>query len=310
MNSYIRPLDLNERYRKVEAMIASLADRTDFAAELERNSLDAHLSDLKKQLNCSEAVKSYKEVIQLRLIGAKVADGSAPASIFSGVLKNFTEMVHRAGHLLASGNDSQKVSKFIIENFDIRIANILPGSSKMVLTASSKGDLGGSLTKEAIENIFNMLHSIDDDDENFVNSVSKAGINSLNKLNSIVSLLEKEKIEVDFTWSDPDKGINIYKARYEQYDKLKSLMKKFDIRKNYSEDISGSLTMLDKEGSLNVENISGHKYTVYFLNEQLSEVREACNFMGNVKLRINTLVIGSTQSNSKKYKHFLEKILN
>ena len=262
---------LSSRQCSVEKMIDGLRGDQSFASKLAARSLDFHLSDIKNQQNESLELQEQKEVLELRLIGPFVKSGSAPIELISKLLKEIALSIHRAANKIVTGKDSTKTTNTIKDMLNLRFAGISPGSTRVMMTANSAGDLAGNVTHDTFEQLFDILESSSEQD--FIGYASNIGSHSLASIHGLISNINKQGLSVKLCWPDSVSG----KVREWNGSKanLESFQRKFasiDIRSTETALISGMITVISHHGKLQIQLDDRQEIKASFDKELLSQV--------------------------------------
>ncbi len=99
-----------------------------FALALSLKSLESHLEDLRLQLMRAKQQRE-KEVIELRLSGGEVNNGTVPLDILANLAKTFSGLISSASAKIKLGQDVSGVIPFdVTQPLNLRFADIGPYS--------------------------------------------------------------------------------------------------------------------------------------------------------------------------------------
>lgn len=291
------------RQTAVERMIDALKDRESFASKLAAKSLDFHLSDIRNQQSESLELEEQKEVLELRLVGTTVNSGSAPIELMSKLLKELSLSVHRAANKIVTGKDSTKTAHIIRDILNLRFAGATPGSTRVMLTANSVGDLAGNITHDTFEQLFDILESTDEAE--FIEHASNIGSHSLASVYGLISNIHKQGLSVRLSWPDAATG------RVRQWDgsrvNLESFQQKFtsiDIRSTETTRETGMITVISRHGKLHIQLDNGQEIRSIFSNELLGEI-EALHIGNRLTAEFQKIRIGNSKLGIEKVSYRL-----
>ena len=101
------------------------------AYELSANSITDHIDEL-NQISAIDDDRPIYELIDFRLKAATLNTGSVPLSLIAKAADDIRTMIgYAALRLIQGGIDRKRVPKDLYEELDLRLAGILPGSSRL-----------------------------------------------------------------------------------------------------------------------------------------------------------------------------------
>ena len=277
MSNETRFNSLQDRIAGVEALLAQAEQdanyATNFAAQLANKSLDYHLSDLKAQAFGQEVVQ-VREPLEVRLVGLSVNSGSAPTELISKLLKELSSALHRAVNKITTGNDSQKPSNAIKNMLDLRFAAIKPGSSRIFLTADSRGDLAGNITQQTFNDVFDVFES--ESDEEFIEKASIIGAKSLGSFHAFFNEVYSAGLDVELSWpSLANHRVRLWKANRLELQKFKDRYTSIDVRNTKLVKLDGIVSLISDSGQFRIRRFDGTEIISTFSPDLLGQVLES-----------------------------------
>ncbi|WP_434777609.1 hypothetical protein [Neisseria sp. Ec49-e6-T10] len=247
-------------------------DPNNFALKLSVRSLEDHVSDLAKQIELAEA-EQEKSLIELRLIGEQVKNGSIPLKLLSKIASPFSSAVTNAALKLHS-NNKYTPDRETIDNFerslDLRLSSLGVGSTKLYITGNVTADLGGdSFLPNTLETIFALLNA---NEENFYDLVHHIGYKSAKSIEEFVSVLDKENLSADCSWSNKNGDEFFWKGRKEEITKIKYLLEKTDEPEVIEISIKGVVNLLSETGRIEITPDNEHKIKVMYKSDLFPQV--------------------------------------
>lgn len=297
---------LSSRKTAVEGMIDMLNRSDSFSSKLSARSLDFHLSDIRNQQAESLGQVHQKEVLELRLLGTAVNSGSAPIELISKLLKELALSVHRAANKVVTGKDSTKTANAIKDMLNLRFAGIVPGSTRVTLTADSVGDLAGNVTRDTFEQLFDILQS--SDEEEFVEHASDIGSHSLASMYGLISNINKQGLSVKLSWPDLSSGkVREWDGSRYNLDTFQKRFTSIDIRSTETTRVSGVITLISTHGKLHIKKDDGQEIKTVFSKELLPEV-ESLNIGSRVTTELQKTKIGNSKLGVEKLSYRLMRL--
>jgi len=287
---------LSSRQSHVEELIDTLNKSDSFSSKLASKSLDYHLSDLRNQQQESLDTQSLKEVLEVRLIGASVNSGSAPIEFISKLLKEISLSIHRAANKITTGKNSSKTTSTVKDLLNLRFAGTSPGSTRVVMTADSVGDLAGNITHDTFKELFSILGSSDETD--FIEHASNIGSHSLASIHTLITDINKQGLSVKLSWPDSLNGrVRVWDGSKKNIHSFQERFSSIDIRRTETANISGKITLLSQHGKFSLLQDNGEEIKSTYSNDLLAHVQALNignrvsatfqkNYIGNSKLKV------------------------
>ncbi|CAH6840797.1 conserved hypothetical protein [Vibrio chagasii] len=298
--------NLSLRQTTVEGMIDVLNGCDSFSSKLAARSLDFHLSDIRNQQEESLELQHQKEVLELRLVGTSVNSGSAPIELVSKLLKELALSVHRAANKIVTGKDSTKTANAIKDMLNLRFAGTVPGSTRVMMTANSVGDLAGNITHDTFEQLFDILESSDEAD--FIEHASNIGSHSLASVHGLISNINKQGLSFKLSWPDAVNGkIREWDGSRRNLESFQERFTSIDIRSTETARVSGMITVISRHGKLHVQLDDGQEIKSVFSPELLPQI-EALNIGSRLTAEFQKIRIGNSKLDVEKISYRLMSI--
>jgi hypothetical protein len=137
----------------------------------------------------------------LRLIADKFSDGSAPLELISKLSDRFMHVVgYAALRLIRGGSSKKRIPRRLYQDLDLRLLGLLPGSSRMVISANSNRDFfDDGMAKGSLERIFRLLLTNGEGSE-FMEAVTDLGPQSSVWLRKLLDLIIRECADFEMLW--------------------------------------------------------------------------------------------------------------
>ncbi|MGY5514039.1 hypothetical protein ACXHQ0_23990 [Vibrio antiquarius] len=305
MKNELRFESLAQRQKHAEEMHAALQAEGTFASQLAARSMDFHISDLREQQQESLDKSALKEVIEVRLFGHNVNSGSAPINLISSVLKELGASIQRAATKLTTGKDSSRASAQLKSMLDLRFAGTAPGSTRVLMTANSLGDLAGNITHDTFEELFQVLNS--HSDESFIEHAANIGTNATGSIHSLVRLLAKQGLNVEITW--PNAQDDCIRRWYASSHELNSFSDKFnamDIKSTQKLLVKGHVSLLSEHGKLHF--VSEGKEIKSIVPPELIDTIKSLHLGQEFEGEFEVTTIGNSNLDFKKVSYSLSEL--
>jgi len=199
MTNRIREMLETARARKKELDSRAETDAS-FAYILAGQSMASHIDDLSQQLAMQED-RPILELVEFRLKANRFQDGSVPLNLVAKATDNIRQMLgHAALRLSHGGLNRKRVPEKLYDELDLRLAAILPGSSRLLVTTSAHRDLfDDGLAKSSLDRVFRVLESRGEGTE-FLEAVTDLGQSSARKMRQLLHLVSSESAELELSW--------------------------------------------------------------------------------------------------------------
>lgn len=190
----------NDALVQQQELTQKAANNSNFAYQLAAKSMNSHIEELSQQIALLDK-KPVFEFLEFRLIASKLKDGSIPLGLLVKAADEIRQMVgHAALRLSQGGLWRKRVSKDLYNELDLRLAAILPGSTRLVISTAAQRDLfDDGLSKNAFERIFEVLDS-QGEGGHFLEAVTDLGPASSRRLREFLHLLRSNSAELHLSW--------------------------------------------------------------------------------------------------------------
>ncbi|GAB2668293.1 hypothetical protein [Arenimonas aestuarii] len=191
---------LEQQIESAAALIPQGSSAAEPFATLASDSMRAHLAELQHDLYLAKAERA-KELVTLRLIGPRLNAGAIPLVFLSKLADSFSRAMESISYKLQHGVDEKRSSEALQNILDLRLADVVAGSTQLVITGNVTPDLAGdSLLESSLKATFQLLRS--DASELAANALN-AGPKGARQLGKLLKELEDEKCSVELAWTDP-----------------------------------------------------------------------------------------------------------
>ncbi|EGR2394513.1 TPA: hypothetical protein KD862_003468 [Vibrio cholerae] len=272
-----------------------------FALALSLKSLESHLEDLRLQLMRAKQQRQ-KEVIELRLIGGEVNNGTVPLDILANLAKTFSGLISSASAKIKLGQDVSGVIPFdVTQPLNLRFADIGHGSSRLFVTGDSSPDLfGDSLLENSLQGLFELLSQ--DLNEGISDQVHYMGLRSIHNLAEFLKVLRKRSIELELSWTAPNEKKHFWYGRWDKIQTLEKLLDGFSATEPKDAAIEGIIELISKSGKVDVRTSEDELIKVTYSKKLYSEVRKLrLGDFVRLDCKETTVFNASTQESRNKY---------
>ncbi|USE35852.1 hypothetical protein [Endozoicomonas sp. SCSIO W0465] len=297
---------LEKRIKKTEALLDSkkkqlAADGDNFALSLSIHSLEQHIDDLHHKLS-TEKGKREKEVIELRLVGADVNNGSVPLDLLANLAKHFSGLVFAAAAKFQHGQDmAGAIPNEITQPINLRFAEIGHGSSRLYITGDTSPDLFGvSLLENSLSGLFDLLNQ--DMNQGLSEQVDNLGLRSSHSLAKFLKVLRQKHIEIDIRWTGGNEQKYAWHGRRDKIQMLETLLDGFSSTEPVEVKVDGIVELISRAGKLDIRNEAGELIKIRFSKKMYEAVRpfrmgDTVTLLTNEKTVFNS----ATQEKKKTY---------
>lgn len=245
-----------------------------FAYSLASQSMAAHVDDLQQQLALLDS-RPVIELLELRLKAPRFRDGSVPLRLIAKAAEELRQMVgYAALRLTRGGLDRKRVPEDVYNELDLRLAAVLPGSSRLVVTTAAHRDLlDDGLSKGTLDRIFRVLES-EGHGEQFLEAVTDLGPGSARRLRDLLHLVIAAGAELDFQWRYSGETVR----RWDGSDKaLSTIAHALDVTAITEREevvLTGVVELLSKRERIHLRTDQGKSVRVLFPSRLLPKVAE------------------------------------
>lgn len=232
------------------------------AYELSTQSLSTHIDEL-GQLPLSDS--PIFEIIDLRIKANHINDGSIPLGLLSKLCEEIRTMVGFAAiRLINGGISKRRIPKSLNEELDLRLAGILQGSSRLILTASANRDLlNDGLNKGAFERIFSVLDT-NGNGSQFLEAVNDLGPRSAKHLRELLKLISLNSAEIEFAWRYAGKTVRVWNGSLEAIKSVQCALAVTVIIEKERISLSGRIELLSRKEKLDLRVSDGRVIRILY----------------------------------------------
>lgn len=244
-----------------------------FSDKLALQSLSDHIDDLRQQLTLLES-RPIIELVELRLKAPQFDDGSLPLRLLSKLAEDVRQMLgYAALRLTRGGADRKRVPDSLYDELDLRLAAVLPGSSRLVVTTSSNRDLlDDGLSKAAIERVFRVLET-GGHGERFLEALTDLGPSSTKRLRDLLHQVISSAAELDLSWRYSGETVRRWEGTHEAISAVSHALDVTEINAKDEVVLSGTVELLSKRERIHLR-AENRSYRILFPMRLLPEVSE------------------------------------
>jgi len=301
---------LEEKISKAETLLLVKQEEAlktnSFALSLSISSLASHIEELQLQLKEAKEERQ-KEIIELRLIGNNVNNGTVPIDTFANLLKTFSNFIFSASSKIKTGEDlSGAIASDVIKMLNLRFADITYGSSKLFITGDTSPDLfGESLLEDSLIGLFKLLNQ--DIDKGISEEVHYLGYRSIHNLSSFLKELHKKNIELDLTWKAPNEKKYFWKGNRNKIYVLQNMLDNVIVNDPVKSMVSGVIDTISRSGELKLK-VKDEIIKISYPKQLYKEIKEL-RLEDQVNLSIEEVIIYNEATKEEKKKFNLLKIV-
>ena len=252
----------------------SKVDSGSFAYLLESVSLRTHIDELETYEAIEDVSRTY-ELIDFRMIASKFEAGSVPLNVLAKAAEEIRKMVGYAALRFIQGGISRKrAPEALYEDLDLRLAGVLPGSSRLVIAAAAHRDLfDDGVAKRAIQRIMEVLET-EGRGVDFLNSVADLGPSSAKSLREFLKVIRANDGALELTWKYAGREVRNWGASAKTVSDVTEALEHTELREKEKRLIEGKIEMLSKRERLQLRTREGEVIRVLFPKRLFSEVAE------------------------------------
>lgn len=270
--------------RQIETAENALAEKKKNLDESDRfqiaslNSFSEHIKTLRKQLYDLQ-IRREKEILEVRFIGDKAHNGSLPLMLHSILSKGLAESLIT---ISTKVRKPKKNAEYINQTeLDLRLANIVSGSTKFILTLEIEPDIfGWSLSQNTLNQWFQFFSSLDDP-ENNSDAISFMGLKGISSIQTMLSALKKNNLDFELCWNSHQDKKYYWMGNSQKIESAINFLNNLKIEKPVECIISGIVQNLDRSGKITLIDEDRKNYKVRLDKSVLTEIE---------KLRINQFI--------------------
>ncbi|KMU99813.1 hypothetical protein ACS72_08115 [Acinetobacter sp. VT 511] len=270
--------------RQIETAENALAEKKKNLDESDRfqiaslNSFSEHIKTLRKQLYDLQ-IRREKEILEVRFIGNKAHNGSLPLMLHSILSKGLAESLIT---ISTKVRKPKKNAEYINQTeLDLRLANIVSGSTKFILTLEIEPDIfGWSLSQNTLNQWFQFFSSLDDP-ENNSDAISFMGLKGISSIKTMLSALKKNNLDFELCWNSHQDKKYYWMGNSQKIESAINFLNNLKIEKPVECIISGIVQNLDRSGKITLIDEDRKNYKVRLDKSVLTEIE---------KLRINQFI--------------------
>lgn len=235
-----------------------------FAHEIAAASFATHVDELKQILTAEKADSSF-EIVEFRLRAPAFRQGAVPLRMISHATEDIRRMIgYAALRLVQGGIKRKRVPDDLYDLLNLRLAGVLPGSSRLVVAAAAHRDLfDDGIAKDALNRIFTVLFSNGSGDA-FLESVTDLGPSSARRLRDFLKLVRRYSAEVDFTWRYNGTVVQNWIGSSEVIEKVSNALEVTELREQDEIILTGRVELLSKRERIHLRLESGELVRILY----------------------------------------------
>jgi len=266
----------NKKYKAKELHDAAIAkaESGDFAYKLAARSIESHLDEL-NQISIASEINPAYEMLDFRLIAPHLKTGSAPLDLVA----KFTEEIRKtlgyaALRLTQGGINRSRIPKDLYQDLDLRLAGLLPGSSRFIITANANRDLlDDGISKGAIERVFSVLSSMGAGKE-FLSAVNLLGPSGAKSLRECLKVIMSNSAEAELTWKYSGEEILTWDGNKDALQSVTSALESTVVIEQEKILLQGKIELLSKREKIELRALEGKLYKILYPKSLLPLVSE------------------------------------
>lgn len=249
-------------------------DSGDFAYKLAARSIESHLDEL-SQIELVSSTSPAFEMLDFRIKAPHLRTGSAPLDMVAKLSEEVRKTLgYAALRLIQGGINRKRISKDLYSELDLRLAGILPGSSRFIISAAANRDLlDEGISKGALERMFSVLSSMGEG-EKFLSSVNTLGPSSAKSLREFLKLIRSHSAEAEFTWKYAGDEVFRWNGTKQAIDAVTSALEVTEIIEQEKVVLHGKIELLSKRERIELRVDEGNLIKILYPKSILSQVSE------------------------------------
>jgi hypothetical protein len=250
------------------------ANSGSFAYQLEANSLRSHIDEL-ETYEAVESVGRTYELIDFRMIAAKFESGSIPLNILTKAANEIRKMIgYSALRFIQGGISKKRVPNSLYEELDLRLAGVLPGSSRLLIAAAAHRDLfDDGIAKHAIQRIMGVLETEGQGTE-FLETVADLGPSSAKSLREFLKIIRANDGALELTWKYAGQDMQIWRASARTVRNVTSALEHTELREKEKRLLRGKIDLLSKRERIHLRTDEGETMRILFPKRLFTKVAE------------------------------------
>ncbi len=256
---------------------AGQAKAGDFAYELQAASLRSHIDELETYESLENVGRAY-ELIDFRMMADAFRSGSIPLHVVARAADEIRKMFGFAALRFIQGGISRKrVPDDLYKELDLRLAGILPGSSRLLIAAAAHRDLfDDGIAKHAIDRVVSVLES-KGSGGSFLESVVDLGPSSARSLREFLKILRSHSGALEVTWTYGGKDVRHWSGDQETVGNIASALELTNLKEQSKQLFRGVIEMLSKRERIHLRSSSGELHRILFPSCPIIKGRRGCD---------------------------------
>lgn len=256
------------------------------AALLESRSWQTHIEELQQDLRQAKEALA-RELVELRLVGGAVNNGSVPLRLAGKVVETLNSAISSAAHYLRFGEDARRgIDAGLQDELDLRLSGLAFGSSRILISGNIAPDTTGeSILDMALHHIFQILvaESIEDMRE----ELSSIGPRSVREVTELLRILEGDQIGAGLAWLAPNSNEYRWGGSLSMVKETRARLARVATRAPEVIVATGEITSLSQSGSFYVKFHGEDRKTKIKYPTKLYELVASFHLGQHVALRLN-----------------------
>lgn len=253
-------------------------DPNDVAAKFSLPSWERHFSELKQELLIAQRER-HKEIVDLRLMGALVDNGSVPLNILAELSRHLYDLFSRSAHRIQYGKDALRgVGSDIPDKLGLSLTGLSYGSSRLAISANVAPDLAGDSPMQAsLNEVFEALVS-DNADLTHVH-LHKIGSKATFSLSQLLRSFQRHSIVAEIEWDSPSGRKYSWTGTLNRIEKKLDQLGAVNLSSTQVERIKCEVEMLSNRGRVDLREVE--------TNEKMK-----CSYPSSARELVESLTIG------------------
>ena len=263
---------IEEASRQQLALNKSAQEEGGYAFKLASLSMQSHIEEL-SQAYAIEASSSIFEHVELRLIASQFSDGSASLDLIAKLSDSFRHMIGYAALRLTTGGITKKrIPKHLYQDLDLRMLALLPGSSRMVISANSNRDFfNDGIAKGSFERVFAVLLTNGEGDD-FMEKATDLGPQSSIWLRKMLDVIIAESADFEIAWRFRGETICAWQANQHKLTRLSAALASTEVTTTENQLITGTIELLSKRERVHILSGDGDRFKILYPKDLLPAV--------------------------------------
>ena len=257
--------------KKIIKKDSETLDKNDRFKVASIDSFKEHLDSLRKQLYDLQ-IRREKEILEVRFVGDKAHNGSLPLMLHAALSKGLAESLITLSTKIKT---PKKHADFVNQSeLDLRLANIVSGSTKFIISLDIQPDLfGWSLSQNTLTYWFSFFQALENP-ENNQEIFSMMGNKGIKSIKSMLSALKSNNLDFELNWDSHHNKNHYWVGNSQKIEAALNFLNDLEIKEPLICEISGAIQTLDISGKITIVDEDKKSYRIRLEKSLLPEIEK------------------------------------